>query len=251
MLVVGMLRKLVAEDHTCTTIPMRMYPTTLSNEDSVEIAEPVFLPVLSEKQVLRLLPTLSDLATSPQWRVRQSFVAIVPALLGCTELLKTRAKIAKLCIALMNDSVDAVRKTAAECLSLSMPDSQQSGKSEWISEIVLPHLNETCNSSNCKQHILCLKMVEVILCNHTTASSELQRQLLDASLSLSEDPIANVRLNVGRVLAHVMHTLDHENVKYTKERLEEMLTHEKDRINCDRDVLYFVQRAISKSNSRL
>jgi hypothetical protein len=58
--------------------------TSLQSHLSVDRTKPVFIPVLSENQVLRLLPTLSNLATSAQWRVRQSAVEIVPALLGCT-----------------------------------------------------------------------------------------------------------------------------------------------------------------------
>jgi hypothetical protein len=68
---------------------------SLQSHTSYDRRKPVFIPVLSEEQVLRLLPTLSNLATSREWRVRQSAVEIVPALLGCTYRHETRHEISK------------------------------------------------------------------------------------------------------------------------------------------------------------
>ena len=71
--------------------------TSMTSHTSID-KSPVFVPVLSEEQVLGLLPTLSELANSSKWRVRQSAVEIVPALLGCTSKFETRAEISRLCI---------------------------------------------------------------------------------------------------------------------------------------------------------
>jgi HEAT repeat protein len=75
---------------------------SLQSHTSFDRRKPVFIPVLSEEQVLRLLPTLSNLATSKEWRVRQSAVEIVPALLGCTYRHETRHEISKFCLRLMS-----------------------------------------------------------------------------------------------------------------------------------------------------
>ena len=66
--------------------------------------KPVFIPVLFEKQVLRLLPTLSNLATSAQMRVWQSSKYsrnCARSILGCTHRHETRLEISKLCLTLM------------------------------------------------------------------------------------------------------------------------------------------------------
>ncbi|KAL7548477.1 hypothetical protein ACHAWF_011760, partial [Thalassiosira exigua] len=142
--------------------------SSIQSHTSTERTRPVFIPVLSESQVLRLLPTLSGLATSAQWRVRQSAVEIVPALMGCTSSRETRHEISKLCLRLMGDRVDAVRKTAAECLCLGGSSLARHGVDdggEWIRGIVIPHLKTCGRSPDSKQRLLSLKMVEIVIAN--------------------------------------------------------------------------------------
>jgi hypothetical protein len=71
-----------------------------------------FVPVLKEKQVMRLLPTLSHLSSNSKWRVRRSAVEVVPALVKSTAGMKARAEIGKLVVDLLTDRVAAVRKAA-------------------------------------------------------------------------------------------------------------------------------------------
>ena len=241
---------------------------------SMERKEPVFIPVLSENQVLRLLPTLSDLSENPQWRVRQSAVEIVPALLGCTHKLETRSEIAKLCIELMDDEVDAVRRTAAECLCLGGGSLARHGEDDggqWISAIVIPQLRKCSESQNCKQRMLSLKMVEVILLNSMCPSTKSKartvitdadgkeaavpplRAILDIAGSLSEDRVVNVRLNVGRVFASIAHhpVLEEDELNFIVDIVEKQLkTEEAKEKGGDRDVVYFAKQAISVVKSR-
>ena len=226
---------------------------------STEKKEPVFIPVLSETQVLRLLPTLSDLATSAQWRVRQSAVEIVPALLGCTHRLETRSEIAQLCVKLMGDTVHAVRVTAAECLCLgggSLGTHGEDDGGEWVSAIVMPHLQTCSKSANCKQRMLSLKMIEVIVdngvCPPVKGSSSLLRTMLEIGASLSDDRVVNVRLNVGRVFGSIVHTLEEDELQYMVTVLEEQLAMEQSgQNNLDRDVLFYASRAINLAKARI
>eukprot|EP00549_Striatella_unipunctata_P007288 CAMPEP_0118725816 /NCGR_PEP_ID=MMETSP0800-20121206/33351_1 /TAXON_ID=210618 ORGANISM="Striatella unipunctata, Strain CCMP2910" /NCGR_SAMPLE_ID=MMETSP0800 /ASSEMBLY_ACC=CAM_ASM_000638 /LENGTH=854 /DNA_ID=CAMNT_0006634559 /DNA_START=259 /DNA_END=2824 /DNA_ORIENTATION=+ len=242
--------------------------SSFQSHASIERRDPVFIPVLSEEQVLRLLPTLSDLANSSKWRVRQSAVEIVPALLGCTHQLQTRSEIAQLCVRLMDDEVDAVRKTAAECLCLgggSLGGHGEDGRGEWISKIVLPHLNTCRDSSNSKQRMLCLKMIEAILLNGVCPIEKKTnikegepkpvspiRSLMDVAASLANDRIANVRLNVGRVLGNIIGTLEEEDLHLVVKTLETQVYQEMNRANGgDRDVLFFARRAIRRAMLRI
>lgn len=228
--------------------------------------KPVFLPVLSENQVLRLLPTLSELSDSRQWRVRQSAVEIVPALLGCTTKLETRTEISKLCIRLMGDQVDAVRKTAAECLCMggsSLGSHGEDAGGEWITSIVIPRIRKCAIDSVSKQRLLCLKMVEVVLLNgvcpskwYPTPDKQLTdsptRELVAIALSLITDPIANVRLNVGRVLEAVIHVFDEQEVAFIKEVLTVQIETEKEfEGGGDIDVVYFASHCISRAEAIL
>ncbi len=250
---------------------------------SYERTKPVFIPVLSEKQVLRLLPTLSNLGTSNQWRVRQSAVEIVPALMGCTHRHETRHEISKLCVKLMNDKVDAVRKTAAECLCLGGSSFARHGQEdggEWIKTIVIPQLKECSNSEDSKQRLLGLKMIEIIiingLCLETSSASVIEtesycpsspareddesigssfadcerpvRLILNIAASHTSDKVANVRLNVGRTFGSILPLLDRSDVDFVVEKLQKQLEEETSRSGGgDRDVIYFAQQAISMS----
>lgn len=225
--------------------------------------KPVFLPVLSETQVLRLLPTLTELSDSRQWRVRQSAVEIVPALLGCTTKLETRTEISKLCIRLMRDQVDAVRKVAAECLCMggsSLGSHGEDAGGEWITSIVIPIIRKCSFDKRSKQRLLSLKMVEVILLNGvcpnkwygTKVFSEQTptRELVAVALSLHTDPIANVRLNVGRMLEGVLHVFEQNEVILIIETLATQIKNEQENsCEADIDVLYFSDRCVRRAKS--
>jgi hypothetical protein len=226
-----------------------------SFQSHMSLKEPVFMPVLSEGQVLRLLPTLSELADSRQWRVRQSAVEIVPALLGCTNKLETRTEISKLCLRLMNDSVDAVRKTAAECLCMggsSLGSHGENASAEWIISIVIPMIRKCAVHPVSKQRMLCLKMVETVflngVCPAERSTESPMHELAVISLSLAGDRTANVRLNVGRMLESVVHMLVEEEVAYIKDSLLQQIESERQREGGgDRDVLFFANRCVNRA----
>lgn len=229
---------------------------------NMEQKDPVFLPVLSEEQVLRLLPTLSELATSKQWRVRQSAVEIVPALLGCTTKFETRAEVARMCIRLTTDKVDAVRRTAAECLCLgggSLGSHGEEVSGEWITALVIPQIQKCAKNVDYRQRLLGLKMVEVILLSgvcptkwrdedaNTDGKNTPLRELLKVTLSLADDRIANVRLNVGKVLGIVIHVFGEEECRVVKYAILQQLKKERaNKERQDRDVIYFGNRCLEK-----
>ncbi len=252
---------------------------SLSSHQShlIEKRDPVFRPVLSEDQVLRLVPTLAKLSASSQWRVRQSAVEIVPALLGCTHELETRSEIAQLCVKLMGDSVDAVRKSAAECLCLggsNLGSNKSDEADEWLSAVVMPHLEGCRDSTSSKQRLLSLKMVEMILINiarwdanvpilkevnssrsdpHKEPTLSLISRALELASTLSDDRVVNVRLNVGRTFGNVLSVLnDDDDLEFVISTLEAQIESEKSRDNGgDRDVLYFARKSIALAKERI
>ena len=256
--------------------------TTRRNEDdsvslssqshAIDRVDPVFRPVLSEAQVLRLVPTLSQLSASTQWRVRQSAVEIVPALLGCTHNMETRSEIAQLCVKLMSDNVDAVRKSAAECLCLggsNLGSDESAEADEWLSAVVMPHLKACRDSSDSKQRLLSLKMAEMILADigrwNTSMIEEinsesgklgtisLTRRTLEFASKLSSDKIVNVRLNVGRMYGNVLNSLSSDDdLDFVISTLESQLKDERSKDNGgDRDVIYFAKKSIAQAKERM
>eukprot|EP00977_Amphora_coffeiformis_P008358 scaffold1893_cov220-Amphora_coffeaeformis.AAC.3 len=258
--------------------PRHRIQSMASEDDSASVASyhshasrdarhPVFMPVLSEMQVLRLLPTLSELADSKQWRVRQSAVEIVPALLGCTHKQETRLQISKLCVRLMEDMVDAVRRTAAECLCMggsSLGSHGDDASLEWIKNIVIPCIRQCASNKISKQRLLSLKMIESVLSDgswqtKTRAPAVIDesrptvspiKELASIALSLTQDRIANVRLNVGRVLMEVLYVFEDEDLSFIKEVLIEQLNSEQER-GGDRDVMFFARKCVERADGLL
>jgi hypothetical protein len=234
-------------------------------------AAPVLTPVLSETQVLRLLPTLSALADSRQWRVRQSAVEIVPALLGCTSQIKTRQEISKLCVRLMGDEVDAVRRSAAECLCMggsSLGSHGEDASAEWMTLIVVPAIRNCAGHSSSKQRLLSLKMVQTVLTSgacpsrwkggddHDRLADTPMRELASIALSLTADRIANVRLNVGRSLEPVLHVFEDDDIGFIQQVLLQQMDQERngpadDGGAGDRDVLFFANGCVQKAKQIL
>ncbi len=255
-------RRYDTDDDDTASVASMQSQTTQTTTSSVGNKKPVFLPVLSEEQVLRLLPTLSELADSKQWRVRQSAVEIVPALLGCTDKFETRADIAHMCMRLTKDRVDAVRKTAAECLCLGGTGLGSHGddvSSEWITALVIPQMQSCSKDIDYRQRLLCLKMVEVILINNVcpakwkdeSANAEGKntplRELLKLTLSLADDQIANVRLNVGRVLSSVISVFGEDECRVIKyAMLQQMKKEKSDEKRRDRDVNFYATKCLER-----
>ena len=252
----GNVREIRPHRKSTSTDDDNLSLSSFQSHTSLEKKEPVFIPVLSETQVLRLLPTLADLAMSGQWRVRQGAVEIVPALLGCTHKLETRTEIAQLCFRLMSDRVDAVRRTAAECLCLGGGGLGSHGEdcTGWMNAIVIPHVKFCHQSPNSKQRMLSLKMIEVIVMNgmctgkFVAGEKSLQRELVELASSLACDKVANVRLNVGRALCTVIIMLEEDEVKFVMKTLQDQLEIElRKESGGDRDVIFFARRAIQKA----
>jgi len=222
---------------------------------NMERNDPVFVPVLSEHQVQRLLPTMADLANSSQWRVRQSAAEIVPSLLGCTNQTDVRSEIADICFKLMSDPVDEVRKTAAACLceggNTATPESRVN--IEWIEKVVLPHLRSRCTSSDVKQRLLSLRMVEILALNYYKSSSfNKSRELLQLASVLSKDRIPNVRINAARILGNILLVLHGSELEYAIEILETQISQEYDRNGGgDQDVIYYSKNSLMQAQNKV
>ena len=107
-------------------------------------------------------------------------------------------------------------------------------------------------------------MVEVILLNdvcpakwqdeHANAKGRNSplRELLKVTLSRAEDRIANVRLNVGKVLGTVVHVFGEEECRVIKYALLQQLKKERQsNERQDRDVVYFANKCLEKCRAKL
>lgn len=238
-----------------------------------------FVPVLKEKQVLRLLPTLTHLSSNEKWRVRRSAVEVVPALVKSTVGMKARAEIGKLVVELLSDPVAEVRKSAAFSLcvaSSSSGASSSGGKKkpagdDWLDAIVMPHLQACIVSQNFRQRLVALDMLRTLIDTQFDSGRGVARgkggKILDfiaLAFGMRKDTLPNVRLNSSRVFCDVPlkeilaaiaaagsggNEKEREKEREQAEKLEaeivaglnELLENDK-----DSDVFYFTSLALSK-----
>jgi hypothetical protein len=171
-----------------------------------------------------------------------------------------------MCIGLTTDKVDAVRKTAAECLCLgggSLGSHGEEVSGEWITALVIPQIQTSAKHKDYRQRLLGLKMVEVILLSgvcpskwrdedaNANGKNTPLRELLKVTLSLADDRIANVRLNVGNVLSGVIHVFGDEECRVVKYAILQQM--KKERANNDRqdrDVIYFGNKCLDKCRQK-
>ena len=73
------------------------------------------------------------------------------------------------------------------------------------------------------------------------------KELLKLTLSLADDPIANVRLNVGRVLSQVIHVFGEDECRVIKYALlQQMKKENSDETRRDQDVNFFATKCLDK-----
>ncbi|GMH90950.1 hypothetical protein TL16_g11918 [Triparma laevis f. inornata] len=174
------------------------------NSKKADSAEVDFVPVLKEKQVLRLLPTLTHLSTNEKWRVRRSAVEVVPALVKSTTGMKSRAEIGNLAVSLLTDPVAEVRKSAGYALCVA--SSLKKKKDDWLDLVVVPHLQSTMVKSDHRQRLIAVFMLRTLINKHRDEKLYLKDpshivKFYTLTLSMSKDALANVRLNVGKTFA--------------------------------------------------
>lgn len=252
-------RLLHDDDAEVTSAALRAVSDATSYSEMRADGGPSAKAILTEKHVLRLLPTLRHLTTNPIWRVRSSAVEIVPTLLECTYKLDVRVEIAQLCISLLNDKVDCVRTMAAEalcggkCAQSPIVESSQHELAdfEWIDLVVLPHLKACSQSQDYRQRLLSFKIIRALfrhsdnlLSNQINTLPKLRQAIIGILQTLTTDPVANVRLNIGRILCNCAQHFDASEHASLTCILEDLLALETAKTGGgDRDVRLFTHKA--------
>merc|ERR1711865_1160428 len=103
-----------------------------------------------------------------------------------------------------------------------------------IATIVIPHVRKCAMHTNAKQRLLSLKMIEVILLNGACPakwiggddedkrlSDSPMRELAVIALSMANDKVPNVRLNVGRILESAIYVFEEDALAFIKEVLNQ------------------------------
>lgn len=186
-----------------------------------------------------LLPSVVELARDRMWRVRLAIIEYMPLLakqLGpqyFNEFSMNDENLTKLSLSWLSDEVHSIREAA--CINVKQL-AEVFGE-EWAEKVLIPDINRMRNSTNYLYRLTtltCISGLSESLSPKTTAD-----KLLPLVMNLVEDPVPNVRLNVGKCLQGLVPSLDAATVaSKVKPALQNMCE------DSDPDVKYYCYMAL-------
>ncbi len=144
-----------------------------------------------------LIPAIIQLSEDAKWRVRLAIIEHIPVLAAQVGKHFFNDKLSILCMGWLGDEVYSIRRAAAENL---FKLTELFGE-EWTQEVVLPRLETLHSNSNYLHRVTALYGMQV-LCKVITPSIS-NRSILPLLLSLSRDPVPNVRFITATTMAIV------------------------------------------------
>eukprot|EP00043_Microstomoeca_roanoka_P007351 m.70801 g.70801 ORF g.70801 m.70801 type:complete len:597 (+) comp13790_c1_seq1:109-1899(+) len=186
-----------------------------------------------------LLPAIQNLAQDGKWRVRLAIIEYIPIIAKQLGVDFFNSDLLPFCTAWLRDSVYAIREAAVanfrQLTKLFGP--------QWGMDVVLPALEETAQSDSHQQRLTTLFALKALTPDLPQAM--VADKLVPLAVSLADDKIPNIRINVAKTLQVML-----EHLKQSKHMRSEIksvlsrLTHDP-----DRDVTDFAALALSSLDS--
>ncbi|ORX37393.1 armadillo-type protein [Kockovaella imperatae] len=188
-----------------------------------------------------LLPAIIELAEDKQWRVRQAIIEYIPLLATQLGVQFFDDKLGALCMSWLGDTVFSIREAA----TINLKKLTDVFGVEWARATIIPKVLEMGDHPNYLYRMTTIFAI-------TTMASSLNVQIirdtvLDAALSLSEDPIPNIRFNVAKcleTLAGVLSTSP-DGQELIQRRIIPAVS--KLQNDTDADVRYFSNKAMERT----
>jgi serine/threonine-protein phosphatase 2A regulatory subunit A len=184
-----------------------------------------------------LLPAITELAKDGKWRVRFAVIENMPMLAKQLGVEFFDSKLISLCMSWLDDSVFSIRKAAAENLQ-KLADIFGD---EWTQRQILPRIKELHKNSAFAKRMTALYALHVMLVGRSRAM--VIESLFPILLSMTDDPVPNVRFTVAKILSEVAPAYSSEKALAAKMQVElaKLAT------DFDRDVRFFAEKAIAAS----
>merc|ERR1712216_310962 len=150
-----------------------------------------------------LLPAVVELARDRMWRVRLAIIEYMPLLgkqLGSDyfdSYSVSNESLSKLCKSWLRDEVHAVREAAA----INLQKLAEVFGAEWVKTTIMPEIKDMQTNQNYLYRLTTLKCCELF--SLVLGPEITENELLPSVLSLTADPIPNVRFNVANTLARI------------------------------------------------
>lgn len=141
-----------------------------------------------------LVPVILELASDPQWRLRQVVLQQVPYLI--TSLEGNASAVLDVCVERMLDHAATIREGAVQaCCKLV----SEKGIN-WSTEHMFPRMLEISNNTNYLFRISLCHWLAALACVAAVDEASTMKLLWPTVLKLESDPVPNVRLNVAKTV---------------------------------------------------
>lgn len=138
----------------------------------------------------KLVPVVLSLAEDPKWRIRETVVLQIPALVS--NLGKSADSMLDLCIKLLQDRVSSIRQAAGRA---SQQLIAQSGSQFAVAKF-FPRIQVLLQSQNYLHRVAYVQTLQAVA--GTLDFPTVQSHVISSLLALSSDKVANVRLAVAK-----------------------------------------------------
>lgn len=140
----------------------------------------------------QLVPVILELASDPQWRLRQVVLQQVPYLI--TSLEGNASAVLDVCVERMLDHAATIREVAVQaCCKLVSEKGIQ-----WSTEHMFPRMLEIVNNTNYLFRVALCHWFAALACVAAVDEAACMKLLWPAILKLQLDPVPNVKLNVAK-----------------------------------------------------
>ncbi|KAJ1418998.1 protein phosphatase 2, partial [Ochromonadaceae sp. CCMP2298] len=142
-----------------------------------------------------LLPAITELAKDSKWRVRLAVIENMPMLARQLGVDFLDAKLLALCMVWLDDPVFSIRKAAAENLQ-KLADIFGD---EWTQRQILPRIKDLHKNAAFAKRMTALYALHVMLVGRSRTLAV--ESLFPIILSMTDDPVPNVRFTVAKILS--------------------------------------------------
>jgi serine/threonine-protein phosphatase 2A regulatory subunit A len=146
-----------------------------------------------------LLPAIAELAQDTKWRVRLAVIQHLPVLAKQLGKDFFTEKLSSLCTTWLADDVHSIRKAAA----VNLKELSETFGDDWTRKQIIPTIEKLhTNKVKFSHRMTALYATQVLL--QCLSADIVEHNVIPILLSLSDDPVPNVRLTVAKTLHYII-----------------------------------------------
>lgn len=186
-----------------------------------------------------LLPAIVELAEDKQWRVRQAIIEYIPLLANQLGVEFFDEQLSNLCMSWLGDTVFSIREAA----TVNLKKLTDVFGVEWARQTIIPKVLNMGVHPNYLYRMTTIFAITTMAPSLNTAA--ISDSVLETVLSLTEDPIPNIRFNVAKAFEVLASVLSQEPAGRSVVSAKVLPALEKLKEDLDADVRFFAGKALT------